>query len=386
MSGVDDHHLGGTPGGAARFDGARGAIADLEKAHQPRCSAAARQTLAVPPQPREVRTRAGAIFEQPRLTDPQVHDAAFVHEIVGNGLDETRVRLRVLVGGFRPGELARLVVDVKVPLARAINAVGPEQAGVEPLRRVWRRHLHREHVDEFVEEGARIRFGVEIGPFPSPVGPGAGEPLENLFCRMLSGSALLLGQGLKSLVVRNRAAKPRRNALFIDRFEPDGHTCLAKILLREHVGGDLRPGPGHFDILGPENHGSVRVADFACRQPERDACIGGLTFFGVAPLYPHLMPRYRWARRLLGGSPSCKPSPCFPPRPWPPAAVRMARRKSAQRPVPKSWGDPGIRHVRCVFPKGTTRPLSGAVRQRSGYADAFRRAPGGTSNHSRRTT
>ena len=120
---------------------------------------------------------------------------------------------------------------------------------------------------------------------------------------MLSGSALLLGQGLKSLVVRNRAAKPRRNALFIDRFEPDGHACLAKILLREHVGGDLRPGRGDFDILGTENHGSVRVADLASRQPERDACIGGLTFFGVAPLYPHLMPRYRWRGGSAGGIP-----------------------------------------------------------------------------------
>src|SRR5207237_1251667 len=68
------------------------------------------------------------------------------------------------------------------------------------------------------------------------------------------------------------------------------------------------------------------------------------------------------------------------------AAVRMARGKSAQRPVPRSWADPGVRRVGAAFPEGTTKPLSGAVRQRSDYADAFRRAPGGTSNHSRRTS
>ena len=186
-----------------------GAVADLEKAHQPRRFAAARQALALASQSGEIRSRAGAVFEKARLTHPQIHDAAFVHQIVGNGLDEAGMRLRMLVGRLRLGELARLEVDVKMPLARAIDAVGPVQAGVEPLRRVRRRHLHGKHVDELVEEGARIRFRIEIAAFPSPIGPGAGKPLENLLCGMLTRAALLLRQGFKSLIDPRSSAKAR---------------------------------------------------------------------------------------------------------------------------------------------------------------------------------
>ncbi len=98
--GVDDHHLGGAPRGAARFDGAGGAVADLEEAHEPRGFSSARQPLAFAAQPREVRSGAGAVFEQARLAHPQIHDAALVDEIVGNRLDEAGVRLRMLVGGL----------------------------------------------------------------------------------------------------------------------------------------------------------------------------------------------------------------------------------------------------------------------------------------------
>ena len=46
MVGVEDHHLGGAARGAARLDGARGAIADLQEAHQARRLAAAGQPFA----------------------------------------------------------------------------------------------------------------------------------------------------------------------------------------------------------------------------------------------------------------------------------------------------------------------------------------------------
>ena len=101
MIGVDDHHLGGAPRGAARLDGAGGAVADLEEAHQAGGLAAAGEPLAFAAQPREVRAGAGAVFEQARLAHPQIHDPAFVDEIVGDRLDEAGVRLRMLVGGLR---------------------------------------------------------------------------------------------------------------------------------------------------------------------------------------------------------------------------------------------------------------------------------------------
>ncbi len=45
--GVDDHHLRRATGGAAGFDGASGAVPDLEEPHQTRRLAAARQLLAL---------------------------------------------------------------------------------------------------------------------------------------------------------------------------------------------------------------------------------------------------------------------------------------------------------------------------------------------------
>ena len=158
MVGVDDHHLRRAARGAARLDGARGAVADLEEAHQAGRLAAAGEPLAFAAQPREVGAGAGAVLEQPRLAHPQVHDAALVDEVVIDRLDEAGVRLRMLVGGLRLGQLAGLEVDVEVALARAVDAVGPVQAGVEPLRRVRRAHLRGEHVAVLVEE----RLGVGL--------------------------------------------------------------------------------------------------------------------------------------------------------------------------------------------------------------------------------
>ena len=96
---VDDHHLGGAPRGAARLDGAGGAVADLEEAHQAGRLAAAREPLAFAAQRGEIGAGAGAVFEQARFAHPQIHDAAFVHQVVGDALDEAGVRLRMLVGG-----------------------------------------------------------------------------------------------------------------------------------------------------------------------------------------------------------------------------------------------------------------------------------------------
>ena len=44
----------------------------------------------------------------------------------------------MLVGRLRLGQLARAIVDVGVALAGTVDAIGPVQAGVEPLRRVRR--------------------------------------------------------------------------------------------------------------------------------------------------------------------------------------------------------------------------------------------------------
>ena len=95
---------------------------------------AARELFAFAAQVGEVRTGAGAIFEQARLAHPQIHDAAFVDQIVTDGLDEAGMRLRMLVGRLGFHQLVGEGIDVEMALARAVDAIGPVQAGVEPLR------------------------------------------------------------------------------------------------------------------------------------------------------------------------------------------------------------------------------------------------------------
>ena len=46
----------------------------------------------------------------------------------------------------------------KSDLARPINTVSPEEAGVEPLRRVRRGHLVGEHVAALIKIGACVAF------------------------------------------------------------------------------------------------------------------------------------------------------------------------------------------------------------------------------------
>ena len=274
MVGIDHHHLCRAAGGAARLDRACGAVADLEEAHQARGAAAAGQLFAFAAQAREVRAGTGAVFEQARLAHPQIHDAAFVDEIVADALNEAGMRLRMLVGRFRLGELAGLPVDVIVALAGAINAVGPVQAGVEPLRRVRRDHLLGKHVAQFVMEGAGVFLGGEVAALPAPIGPAAGETIEHLLAGQFTAETFGFGQSGEGFGVGDRAPQPRRHGLFLDLLEDLGDARLAEIFLRQHVGGDLRPELRHLDVLEPEHHRAVRISDFARGQPEVDLGIG----------------------------------------------------------------------------------------------------------------
>ena len=131
-------------------------------------------------------------------------------------LDEAGVRLRMLVGRLRLGQLARLEVDVIMALPRPIDAVGPMQAGVEPLRRIRRGELAREHVAHLVEIGARVLLAVEIAALPAPIGPGAGEPVEHLPRGSLGAVSLGLRQRLERGLVGNGAPEERGNGVLLD--------------------------------------------------------------------------------------------------------------------------------------------------------------------------
>ena len=179
---VDNDHLGRTAGGAARLDGAGSAVTDLQEAHQAGRLAAARQALAFAAQGREIGAGARAVFEQTCFADPEVHDAVLVDEVVVDRLNEAGVGLGMLVGRFGLDEFMGERVDIEMALAGAVDAIGPVQTGVEPLRGIGCNALGGEHVAQLVIEGAGIVFGREIAALPAPVCPGAGEAIKNLAC------------------------------------------------------------------------------------------------------------------------------------------------------------------------------------------------------------
>ena len=303
MVGVDNDHLRRPARGAARLDRARRAVADLQERHEARRAAAARQLFVLAAQKREVRAGARAIFEQARLAHPEVHDPALVDEIVGDRLDEAGVRLGMLVSRLRLDELAGLEVDVIMALARTIDAIGPVEAGVEPLRRIWRGHLAREHEAHLVVIGARVLFGIEIAGLPAPIGPGAGESVEHLLRRSLRAHALFLRQRTQRGLIGDGAPQERGHALLLDAPHARGHARFAEIFLRQHVGRDLAPGGGDLDALKREHDRPVGIADLALGGGEGNEVIRADARLSVVPFDAHrfapLLRRDFSARRLI---------------------------------------------------------------------------------------
>ncbi len=181
-------------------------------------------------------------------------------------------------------------------LARPVDAIGPVEAGVEPLRRVRRDLLGRQHVADLVEEGASVVLGVEVAALPAPVGPGAGEAVEHVARIRLADRALRLGKHGDGFLVRHRAAKPGRDGGVVDGLAARRNTGLPEIFLGDDVGRDLAPGGGHHHVVEPEDRGPVRVADFGDRVAELQCLVGGLPVLRIAPFDPH--------RVVLHASPS----------------------------------------------------------------------------------
>ena len=98
MININNDHLGRAARCAAGFYGARRCVANFQEAHQARRHAAARELLSRAAYIGKVRARTGAIFKQPCLARPKIHDAAFGEQIVISRLDETGMGLRMLIG------------------------------------------------------------------------------------------------------------------------------------------------------------------------------------------------------------------------------------------------------------------------------------------------
>ncbi len=155
-------------------------------------------------------------------------------------------------------------------LAGAIYAIGPVQAGVEPLRAVGRRHLLGQHHTHFVKIGAGILFGAEIATFPAPVGPGAGETIKHL-----------PGAGLTAffnvIAIGHRAPEKLGNVFFFDLFQARGHAGLAEIFLCDDIAGNLAPSGRHFDLIQTENDLAIRIANLGAGGFEVQRSVGVLT-------------------------------------------------------------------------------------------------------------
>ena len=181
------------------------------------------------------------------------------------------MRLRVFVGRRGLGQSSALVVHIVMALAGTIDAIGPMQAGIEPLRRIGSAFLRGQHVAQLVIEGLSIGLAVEIAALPAPIGPSAGHAVEHLLGGFLAGGFLaVLGGGLL-------APQEFRHAFFGHGLQRLGDAGLAEILLRQHVAGHLAPAFGDLDIGLGKDDGTVRVADLAGGAAKRDAFIGRVT-------------------------------------------------------------------------------------------------------------
>ena len=194
----------------------------------------------------------------------------------------------MLVGGFRFRQLAGEGVDVEMTLTGAVDAIRPVQARVEPLRRIRRGHLARQHEAQFVMEGAGVFLGVEILALPAPVGPRAGEAVEHVGGGLLRAVAGFLGQGFQRVRVGDRAPQERGDVVLLDLLEDGGDAGLAEIFLRENVAGDLTPVGRDVDAVLREHDGAVGVANFALGLAEREFGVGRLIGLGVTTFDPHL--------------------------------------------------------------------------------------------------
>ena len=78
------NHFRGATGGAARFDGTSGPVADLEEAHEAGTATTTRQRLVRATDVGEVRAGAGAVLEESSFTGPKIHDSTFAHQVITN--------------------------------------------------------------------------------------------------------------------------------------------------------------------------------------------------------------------------------------------------------------------------------------------------------------
>ena len=200
------------------------------------------------------------------------------------------MHLRMLIGRAGGDGFAGDGIAVPVALCGAFDAIGPEEAGVEPLRRVRSGGLKRHHDAHLVEEGAGIVFAVKRAGFPAPVGPGPGKPVKDLPCRGFRPEARLFGKRLECFPVGNRSLQPDRDTVLRHFLQTGGNARLAEILLAQHIRGNLGKALRHFRYRLPRQNLAALCANFALVLAETNIAICRRSGFGEKSVDTHLAP------------------------------------------------------------------------------------------------
>ena len=177
-----------------------------------------------------------------------------------------------------------------MPLTRPIDAIGPVEAGVEPLRGVRRAHLVRQREAHFVVIGFRVGLGGEIAALPAPIGPCARQPVEYLTRVGLAAVAFFLRQFGQFFLIGDGAPQELRHSLFLHLLHGGGNAGLAEVFLGENVGGHLGPLRRNVDAFKLEDDGPVRIADLAGRFSKFDGVVRRCAFSGEAAVDLHPAP------------------------------------------------------------------------------------------------
>ena len=195
----------------------------------------------------------------------------------------------MLVRRGRFGQLAGLIVDIIMALPRPINAIGPMQAGVEPLRRIWCNHLLCQHVAQFVKESLGMVFVLEIAALPAPISPCPGEAIKHLRGGHFRNKTLFFRQQRQRRLIGNRTPEEGRHVVFFNALQLRWHPGFAEIFLRQNVGGNLAPHLRHINAIKAEHHRPIRITDFALGFTESNAGVRRLPRLGIKPIDFHVL-------------------------------------------------------------------------------------------------
>ncbi len=158
-------------------------------------------------------------------------------------------------------------------LRGTVNAVGPMQTGIEPLRGVWRGNLRCQHETQLVIEGPGIRFSVKIAAFPAPIGPGPGKTVENLPGIHLRPETFSLWQGFQPRCVGFVRPQPGRHIVFFHGAQFGRHPGFPEIFLRDDVAGNLAPVCGNRNVSKLEHGAAVGILDLTRHRAEFDSVV-----------------------------------------------------------------------------------------------------------------